>query len=130
MSYLKNKSAAAYLLALAAVLILIGVIFYQSAAVTVVWVTILAIVTAVLSCAAAVLSGNKIKAMNLCPTVLAILSACTLAQSSSSQLDPLGWWISGLYTFEQVRGYIIFAVLLVIALLLQIIASFMNLNKE
>ena len=132
MSYLKKQSAAFYMMIVAAILTLVGVIMYQSASVTVQTVTTLSIVIVALTVVMAVLAGLKkeLKVLNLCATVLAGLSALTLILSVNSQLDPLGWWFSGLYSFEQVRGYIIFAALLVVALLLYIIASFIDLRRK
>lgn len=132
MSYFKNKSAAFYLMILAAVLVLIGLIFFQTATVHPSGTTTLGIVVIALTVLMAVLAGLKTKlpVLNLCATVIAVLLAWTLIQSVTAQLDPLGFWVSGLYTFDQVRGYIIFAVLAGIALLLDVIATFIDLKKD
>ena len=46
------------------------------------------------------------------------------------QFDPLGFWIAGLYTCAQRKGCIFFAVLILIAIILDRIASFMDLHNN
>lgn len=132
MSMNKKNSAAIYLMIAAAVLVLIGVFFYQTATVTVPTIVTLSIVVVVLTAIAAALVFLKkeLPVLNLCATVIAVLLAWTLIQSVTAQLDPLGFWVSGLYTFDQVRGYIIFAVLAGVALILDVIATFIDLKKD
>ena len=127
----QKKSVSIYMLILAAVMACVGLVFYRTAAVTEARIIPLTLVPAAIAVLTAVLvfAGKPLRVLNLAATVCAVLLAWALAQSVSAQLDPLGWWISGLYTFDQVRGYIIFAVLMVLALILSVIASFIDIKK-
>ena len=131
MNYLKDKKASFYLMIVSAVLALISLTFYSRAVVVQPDVKAIVIAGVVLTAVMAVLAGLKSRprALNLCATVIAVVLAWGLIQSVNPQLDSLGWWISGLYTFEQVKGYIYFAVLLGIAVLLDLAASFIDLQK-
>ena len=131
MGYLKSKNASFYLMVIAAVLAVISILFYRTASVVESHVQIIVLIgvglTVLMMVLAAVKSRPRI--LNLCATVIAIVLAWGLVQSINMQLDPLGWWISGLYTYDQVKGYIFFAVLLCIAVILDVIASFIDLQK-
>lgn len=131
MSYLKGKKASFYLMIIAAVFALIGLLFYRQSTIVqpIVLTTVIigAALTAVMAVLAALKSRPRI--LNLCATVIAVVFASALILSVNQQLDPLGLWISGLYSFDQVRGYIIFAVLLGIALILDVVASFIDLQE-
>jgi len=128
---LKNKTIGFYLLVVAAVLSIVGVIFYNSAEVTSGPIMIMVVVSAVLALAAAALAAVKpgLKFLNLAATLCAVLLAWALIQSVSSQLDPIGWWISGLYTLDQVIGFLVFAALSGLSIVLYLISSFKNLEK-
>ena len=132
MSYFKNKSAAFYLMVAAAILGIVGISFYRTAYVveghvqTFVWIGV--ILTVAMAALAALPSRPRV--LNLCATVIAIVFGWALIQSVGAQLDPLGFWIAGLYTYAQVKGYIFFAVLILIAIILDLIASFMDLHKN
>ena len=128
---MKNKTVGFYLLIVAAVLSVVGVFFYNSAEVTSFPSIVMVIISAVVAIAAAALAAAKpgLKFLNLAATVCAVLLAWALIQSVSSQLDPLGWWVSGLYTFDQVMGFLVFAALSGAAILLYLITSFVNLEK-
>lgn len=128
---LKNKTVGFYLLVAAAVLSIVSVFFYSGAEVTSTPIIIMVVVSAVLAIAAAALAAVKpgLKFLNLAATVCAVLLAWALVQSVTSQLDPLGWWISGLYTLDQVMGFLVFAALSGVAIVLYLITSFQNLEK-
>ena len=132
MSYFKNKTAAFYLMVAAAILGIVGIAFYRSAYVveapvqTTVWIGV--ILTVAMAALAAIPSRPRV--LNLCATGIAIVFGWALIQSVGAQLDPLGFWIAGLYTYAQVKGYIFFAVLILIAIILDLIASFIDLHKN
>ena len=131
MGYLKNKKTSFYLMIVAAILAVISIFFYRTASVVENHVQIIVLIGVALTVLMAVLAGLKSRprALNLCATVIALVLAWGLVQSINMQLDPLGWWISGLYTYDQVKGYIFFAVLLCVAVILDVIASFIDLQK-
>lgn len=124
---MKNKTIGFYLLIVAAVLSVVSVFFYIGAEVTSTPIIVMVVISAVLAVAAAALAAVKL--LDLAATVCAVLLAWALVQSVSSQLDPLGWWVSGLYTLSQVLGFLVFAGLSVLAIILYLIASFTNLEK-
>ena len=128
---MKNKTIGFYLLIVAAVLSVVGVFFYSGAEVTSFPIIVMVVVSAVVAVAAAVLAAAKpgLKFLNLTATVCAVLLAWALVQSVTSQLDPLGWWVSGLYTLDQVMGFLVFAALSGAAILLYLVTSFVNLEK-
>lgn len=132
MGYLKNKKASFYLMILAGILALLGLYFYRSASIVesnvILYVGIGVGLTVLMMLLAAIPSRPRI--LNLCATVIALVFAWGLISSVNTQLDPLGWWIAGLYTYDQVKGYIFFAALVGVALLLDIIASFIDLHKQ
>lgn len=131
MNYLKNKRVSFYLMIVAAVLALIGLSFYRTSSVAQSDVQTVVLVAVALTAAMLVLAALKSKprVLNLCATVIAIVLAWGFVQSVNAQLDPLGWWIAGLYTYDQVKGYIFFAVLIGVAILLDVIASFIDLQR-
>lgn len=130
MTYLKNKTVSFYLIVLAAVLSLIALPLYKTASISESNVIVIVIVAAVVAVAMIVLAGvGKFRFLNLTATVCAILLTCGLVMSINAQLDPLGWWVAGLYTYDQVKGYIFFAALVGIAILLDLVASFIDLQK-
>lgn len=128
---MKNKTIGFYLLIVAAVFSVVGVFFYNGAEVTSSSIIVMVVISAVLAVAAAALAAAKpgLRFLNLAATVCAVLLAWALIQSVSSQLDPLGWWVSGLYTFDQVMGYLVFAALSGVSILLYLVTSFVNLEK-
>lgn len=131
MSYFKGKKLSFYLMIVAAILALVSLTFYKTASVVQPEINTYVIIGVVLTVAMMVLAALKSKPrfLNLCATVIAVVFAWGLIQSVNMQLDPLGWWIAGLYTYDQVKGYIFFAVMLGIAILLDLIASFIDLQK-
>ena len=68
--------------------------------------------------------------LNLSSTVSAILFSVAFVYGFASQLDPLGWAVSGLYTWGQVAGFLVFAVLTFAALILEFVVSFKGLVKQ
>lgn len=130
--YLKNKSTGFYLTVIAAVLSLIGVISYTQAEVVVPMIIVLVVISLVVEAAMIALLagiGNK-EFLNLTASVNAVILMAAFIQSFIAQLDSLGWWVSGLYTLKQVLGFLIFAALVFIAVVMNVAASFMDLYKE
>ncbi len=127
-----KKNASFYLMVIAGILALIGVYFYRSASIVESHVQVIVLVGVGLTVLMVLLGAFKSKPaiLNLCATVIALVLAWGLIQSVNAQLDPLGWWISGLYTYDQVKGYIFFAVLLVLAVVLDVIASFIDVYSK
>lgn len=127
-----KRTVGFYLNILAAILTAISVFFYTKSTLFEPRIAIMAGAVVLISLLMVIFSGGdkEKRFLNLTSTICAILLASMLILSLGPQLDPLGWWVSGLYTFEQVRGYIYFAGFAGTALLVDIIASFIDVRKE
>ncbi len=127
---LKDKRISFYMVLVAAVLSLIALPFYKKASIVESNVITIVTVSAVLALVlAAVALFKKFRFLNLTATVCGLILTWGLVQSINAQLDPLGWWVAGLYTYDQVKGYIFFAVMVGIAILIDLVASFIDLQK-
>ena len=128
-----KKTIGFYISILAAVLAAVGCFFYKDTGLAEQRILIIAgaaIAVTVLMVILAVVSGQKkFGIVNLGATASAVILAWALVQSLNPQLDPLGWWVSGLYTYDQVKNYLFFAGFSGAAILLYIIASFINVKK-
>ena len=130
--YLANKTVGFYFTIAATILAVIGLVNYSSAsgAIRIVFVLVgAAIAVEALLLVLSALIGNR-TALNLASSVCAVLMATALVQSFTTQLDPLGFVVSGLYTIDQVMAFLIFAGFAAASMLLYIVASFMNLGKQ
>lgn len=129
--YLAKKTTGFYLTVLAAILALVALLFYKSAetpaGIVFVLVPIAAVVELVLILGSA-FAGNR-GVFNLAATVNAVLIAAALVLSFSTQLDYLGWVVSGLYSPNQILSFVTFAAITAVAMLLNVIASYMDLGK-
>ena len=130
--YLANKTVGFYITVVATVLAIISLVLYTSttSALGVVYGLICAaIVVEVLLIVLSKVMGNK-PVLNLASSVCAVLLGYALVTSFNPQLDAIGYVVSGLYTFDQIRPFVIFAAFLAVTFLLYIIASFMDLGKQ
>lgn len=73
--------------------------------------------------------GNK-AILNLATVFSAVLMGTALAQSFNSQLDALGYVVSGLYQMEQIMPFVRFAAVAAVSFLLFIVCSFLDMGKE
>ena len=130
-NYFSKKTFGFYLSVIACVLALVSVILYGSAAnqmsivPPLIWAAI-AMEILLIVCSAVI--GNK-NILNLSVVISAVLMGLALAHSFSSQLDALGYVYAGLYTMDQIMGFVRFVVVCAISYLLFIICSFMDLGK-
>ena len=124
---MKNKSVGFYLTLAAAVLVLIGLPFYAQSAYAIPTVYIMAAIVAV-AVVGMFLTKDEI-ANGLC-IVGTVAAAAAVIFSFSTQLDAIGYVLSGLFTFDQIQGFVIFAALAIIGWILLIIASFTGVSKK
>ena len=120
-----------YITVLAAIAAVAGLVCYNTVQNKLSIVTALTAAAIVVVAAAIILSmtmGFK-NWMNLTAMAGALLMAGALVESFTTQLDALGYLVAGLYTLDQVIGFLRFAALAAVALLLFIIASFMDFGK-
>lgn len=130
--YLANKTIGFYITVVATVLAIVSLVLYASTtgALSLVYGLICAaIVVEVLLIVLSKVMGNK-PMLNLASSVCAVLLGYAFVTSFNPQLDAIGYVVSGLYTFDQIRTFVIFAVFLAVTFLLYIVASFMDLGKQ
>ena len=126
----KKLSTSSWLTLAAAVLGIIGLVAYSTSEVAVKQIGIIAAIAIVLNIITIVVNMKySVGILNLSSTVSAILFSVAFVYGFASQLDPLGWAVSGLYTWGQVAGFLVFAVLTFAALILEFVVSFKGLVK-
>ena len=130
--YLAKKTIGFYLTVIAAAAAVIGIINYSfasGAASSVLLLTAATVVVEILMIIGlAVLKNRTI--LNLFPAVCAILMSAAVAFSFGSQVDGLAFLISGLYSFNDMKNFLLFAGFGVIAAVLYIVSSFMDMEKK
>lgn len=130
--YIANKTVGFYITVVATVLAIVGLVMYFSVSGKAAEVIPLLIAAIVVEAALIVLSkvmGNK-PMLNLASSINAVLLGFALVQSFNPQLDAIGYVVSGLYTYDQISGFVNFVIVAAIAFVLYIIASFMSLGKQ
>ena len=124
---MKNKSVGFYLTLAAVVLMLVGLPFYAQSAYAIPTVYIMAAIVAVVEVGVFLTKGEI--ANGLC-IAGAVAAAAAVIFSFSTQLDAIGYVLSGLFTFDQIQGFVIFAALAIVGWLLLIVASFTGVSKK
>ena len=122
MGYLKNKTFGFYLSFVAAILALIGFVMYRQAGHT---------VTVVLQILAMIVLkvAPDFKWTSLLLTANAILTAAALVNSFYTQVDFIGYVVSGLYEFATIKKFIISAVLMALSMIAYIVSSYSGFQK-
>lgn len=131
-TYLSKKTVGFYITVAAAILSIVGLVFYvgyRGAKTTASVLVAASIVVEVVLIVASKAVGNK-PVLNLASTLSAVLLASGIMISLPSQIDGFGYLVAGLYSFDDMRNAIFFLIPGVIALVLYIIASFTDLGKE
>ncbi len=124
---MKNKSVGFYLTLAAAVLMLVGLPFYAQSAYAISTVYIMAAIVAVAVVGMFLTKGEIANGLCIVGTAAA---AAAVIFSFSTQLDPIGYVVAGLYTFSQIQGFVVFAVLAIVGWILLIVASFTGVSKK
>ena len=75
------------------------------------------------------IAGAK-ELINWAAPVNAVVTALTAIMSCSLMLDAFGYVVSGLYQFSQIKSYIVYAVIVVIAVILNVVAGFTGIVEE
>ena len=109
MGYLKNKTFGFYLSFVAAILALIGFVMYRQSGHTESYIEVLLLVTVVLQILAMIVLkvAPDFKWTSLLLTANAILTAAALVNSFYTQVDFIGYVVSGLYEFATIKKFII-----------------------
>ena len=130
MGYLKNKTFGFYLSFVAAILALIGFVMYRQAGHTEAYIEVLLLVTVVLQILAMIVLkvAPDFKWTSLLLTANAILTAAAL-NSFYTQVDFIGYVVSGLYEFATIKKFIISAVLMALSMIAYIVSSYSGFQK-
>lgn len=130
-NYMKNKTLGFYFTVAASVLAAISLILYRpvTGALTLVYELVAAaIVVELLLVILSKVLGNK-GIFNLASSICAVLMGGGFIMSFSTQLDAIGYVLSGLYSMNQIIPFVTFAGFAGASMVLYIIASFMDLGK-
>lgn len=131
-TYFAKKTVGFYLTVIATVLAIVGLVFYQSytgVKMEATWLVVAAIVVEVILIAASAGVGNK-PIFDFAPSLSAILLACGMMVALPPMINGFGFLVSGLFTFDDMRGAIFYLGFGIAALLLYLIPSFMSVGKE
>ena len=131
MGYLKNKTFGFYLSFVAAILALIGFVMYRQSGHTESYIEVLLLVTVVLQILAMIVLkvAPDFKWTSLLLTANAILTAAALVNSFYTQVDFIGYVVSGLYEFAPIKKFIISAVLMALSMIAYIVSSYSGFQK-
>ena len=131
MGYLKNKTFGFYLSFVAAILALIGFVMYRQSGHTESYIEVLLLVTVVLQILAMIVLkvAPDFKWTSLLLTANAILTAAALVNSFYTQVDFIGYVVSGLYEFATIMKFIISAVLMALSMIAYIVSSYSGFQK-
>ena len=130
MGYLKNKTFGFYLSFVAAILALIGFVMYRQAGHTEAYIEVLLLVVVLQILAMIVLKvAPDFKWTSLLLTANAILTAAALVNSFYTQVDFIGYVVSGLYEFATIKKFIISAVLMALSMIAYIVSSYSGFQK-
>ena len=131
MGYLKNKTFGFYLSFVAAILALIGFVMYRQSGHTESYIEVLLLVTVVLQILAMIVLkvAPDFKWTSLLLTANAILTAAALVNSFYTQVDFIGYGVSGLYEFATIKKFIISAVLMALSMIAYIVSSYSGFQK-
>ena len=131
MGYLKNKTFGFYLSLVAVILALAGFVMYRQAGHTESYIEVLLLVTVVLQILAMIVLkvAPDFKWTSLLLTANAILTAAALVNSFYTQVDFIGYVVSGLYEFATIKKFIISAVLMALSMIAYIVSSYSGFQK-
>lgn len=124
MGYLKNKTFGFYLSFVAAILALIGFVMYRQSGHTESYIEVLQILAMIVLKVA-----PDFKWTSLLLTANAILTAAALVNSFYTQVDFIGYVVSGLYEFATIKKFIISAVLMALSMIAYIVSSYSGFQK-
>lgn len=129
--YLKNKTPGFFLAVAAGIFSIIGLIFYLgvedqgSAVIPVVAASIILLVAVNGINAACKIAGI----LGFLSSANALLLSAAVILSIIPQVDNLGYFVSGLYSFADVKAFILYAVFAILAWLGYLASSFMEQQK-
>lgn len=129
---MKDKAVGFYITIIAAVLSAIGLILYPKVMYKLPIVYIFCTLAVVITVIAVVLSamGKKITVLKFLPVVNSVLMASAAVWAVNLMVNQIGYVIAELDEKSTIMGLIYFEVAAVLSMLLNIISSFMNQEKD
>lgn len=127
--FFSKKTVGFYISIIAAVLSLVGLVLSQGMKMEATLLVAAALVVEVILIVGAGISGGH-RIFDFFPSVSALLLTAGIMFNLPSQIDGFGYLVSGLYTFDDMRGAILFLGFSLAALLLYLISSFMDMSKH
>ena len=125
----KDRALGVYLVCVAAIIALVAAILYKNVMYRyqpvyyfLIGAIVLGVVAFLLAKAVPLLAG-------LIPVINAALMACAAVWGASLMVNQIGYVVAGLDGMDTIQGFIVFAVLCVVGMLLNIIAAFMPAAK-
>ena len=129
--HLANHTVGFYLSISAGILSVVSLLFYLGAdnqGAAVLPLIVCSILAEVAGIAINRFTG-KAGVLMLIPTVNALLFSAAIILSIIPQVDSLGYLVSGLYSFEDMKAFILYAVFAILTWLGYLAASFMDMQK-
>ena len=132
MNYLENKSIGFYISSLGAAAALISLFLYRSVSRAETSIVILLAAIVVLQAAGAILLAfvKNCSFTSLLIPINAVLAAAALTNSFFTQVDAIGYVVSGLYDFSTIQPFITAVIPMAVTLILYITASYSGLEKD
>ena len=132
MDKLKGMASGFYILVAGAVLSIVAAIEYTQVMYTNSTSSTLMIVEIVLAAAVVVVSfvNKYYRFFSIVPVINAVLAAYAAVSGASYMVNEIGYVVSGLDPMSKIVSFIIYEVIIVVAILLYIVASFLPLAKE
>ena len=127
-----EKKVGFYLVIAAALLSLVSLLVYRtvlSQLGMVYGLSVIPAIVVVMVMARVKIAGAK-ELINWAAPVNAVVTALTAIMSCSLMLDAFGYVVSGLYQLSQIKSYIVYAVIVVIAMILNVVAGFTGIVEE
>lgn len=132
MDKLKGMASGFYILVAGAVLSIVAAIVYTQVMYTNSTSSTLMIVEIVLAAAVVIVSlvNKYYRFFSIVPVINAVLTAYAAVSGASYMVNEIGYVISGLDPMSKIVSFIVYEVIIVLAILLYIVASFLPLAKE
>jgi hypothetical protein len=127
-----KKAISFYLTIIAAILSVVGIVLYGSVMyrlTEVYYMLIAAVVLAVIAIVLPMVIGDK-AVFNLIPVLNAVLMASAVVWGTNLMVNQLGYVYAGLDGIDTIMSYIYYVAVVAIAMLLNIVASFLPMAKE
>ena len=129
---MNKKSLGFYLSIVSAIIMIAGIIIYTQVMITSPYAYVFLVLSLLTSCGAVVMSSKLDNAavVNLFAVCAAVFTIFALAFATTSMVYPIGYVISGLYQFSSIQTFIIFAIVVGVGWLFNLISGFAGIVKK